>query len=132
MEIQYSLNRKIPVDAIIDVLNLSGIRRPTEDRGRIAAMFEAADLVVSAWHEGRLVGIARSLTDFCYCCYLSDLAVARPYQGAGIGKALVARTRQEIGPKSMLLLVAAKEAVDYYPKIGMDRLDRAFIIHREE
>jgi len=131
MAIHYSLTKEIAVDAIIEVFYSSGINRPTKDPQRINKMFEAADLVVSAWDGDLLVGIARSLTDFCYCCYLSDLAVRAPYQGAGIGRELVARTRAAIGPQSMLLLVAAPSAVDYYPKIGMEPLNRAFIYHRE-
>gem|GEM_PF-57499 len=131
MEITYTLRKDIPVNAVIAVLESSGINRPTEDPARIEAMFQAADLIVSAWHGDQLVGIARSLTDFCYCCYLSDLAVRKEYQSAGIGKELVARTRREIGPQSMLLLLAAPSAVDYYPKLGMEKMERAFIYNRE-
>lgn len=133
MSITYAQTKDIPVAAIIEVLNSSGINRPTTDISRIQTMFDAADLVISAWDTdtGQLVGIARSLTDFCYCCYLSDLAVHKAYQSAGIGKELVARTRLEIGPQTMLLLLAAPSAVDYYPKLGMEKMDRAYVYYRE-
>lgn len=131
MAIHYSLTKEISADAIIDVFNSAGINRPTQDPERIKTMFAKADLIISAWDGDQLVGIARSLTDFCYCCYLSDLAVSKPYQSAGIGKELVSRTRQAIGPQSMLLLVAAPSAVGYYPKIGMEPVNRAFIFPRE-
>ena len=123
--------KEIPVDSIIAVFKSSGIHRPTDDRSRIEKMFKAAYLVLSAWEGDQLVGIARSLTDFCYCCYLSDLAVHKDYQNKGIGKALLEATRVAIGPQSMLLLVAAKQAKGYYQKIGMQLLDRAFIYNRE-
>lgn len=131
MSISYALSKDIPVEAIISLLDSSGINRPTSDPHRIEAMFRASDLTISAWDGDLLIGIARSLTDFCYCCYLSDLAVRKEYQSAGIGKALVALTREKIGPQTMLLLLAAPSAVDYYPKLGMEKMDRAYIYPRE-
>ena len=131
MPIIYAINKVIPIDAIIEVFDSSGINRPTSNKKRIESMFKAADLTISAWDGDQLVGIARSLTDFCYCCYLSDLAVRKEYQHEGIGKELVRRTRREIGPQSMLLLLAAPSAVAYYPKLGMEKMDRAFILNRE-
>jgi len=132
MAIFYSTEKNIPVQAIIEVFQSSGIKRPTAAPQRIEAMFQAADVVISAWADDQLIGIARSLSDFCYCTYLSDLAVRKEYQNQGIGKQLIALTRQQVGPSSMLLLVAAPSAIDYYLKLGMDKLDRAFIFNRAQ
>jgi predicted N-acetyltransferase YhbS len=95
-------------------------------------MYANSNLVVTAWDDERLVGISRALTDFSYCCYLSDLAVANNYQKAGIGKMLVALTKEFLGDECMLLLLAAPSAIDYYPKIGMEKLDNAFMIKRKQ
>jgi len=78
--IQYQVNAELSVADVIRVFNASGIVRPTQDAARIEKMFAQANLVVSAWHEGALVGVARGLTDHSYCCYLSDLAVDQAYQ----------------------------------------------------
>ncbi|HVX57020.1 MAG TPA: hypothetical protein VHA37_04770, partial [Candidatus Saccharimonadales bacterium] len=75
MEITYRTGVVPATPEIISVVDSSGIHRPTGDPARIALMFERADLVVTAWDGDLFVGVARSLTDFCYCCYLSDLAV---------------------------------------------------------
>lgn len=123
----------IPTTAeIIGVYNSSGLNRPTGDAHRIAKMYANSNLVVTAWDGDLLVGVARSITDFCYACYLSDLAVRMEYQKQGIGKELVALTRKAISPESMLLLLSAPAAMDYYPKIGMDKMDNAFMIKREK
>jgi predicted N-acetyltransferase YhbS len=86
--------------------------------------------VVSAWDEDKLVGIARSLSDFCYCCYLSDLAVRQEYKKLGIGKKLIALTKEKIGDQSMLFLLSAPSAMDYYPKINFEKVENGFIINR--
>lgn len=118
------------VEAFVDILERSGLaaRRPVADRARIAAMLAGASLIVGARDdEGRLVGVARSLTDFSACCYVADLAVDAAYQRRGIGGELVARTHAEAGGAAItLLLLSAPSALDYYPKIGLARLANCF------
>ena len=118
----------------VDVANLfeqSGIKRPYDDLRRIENMLERADVIISAWDGEKLVGIARALTDFVYCCYLSDLAVDREYQHKGIGKVLVRQLQTKIGDQCSLVLISAPGAMDYYPKIGFTASDRAFVIPRK-
>jgi len=129
-EIIYSSNRIPDTKEIIDVYRSSGISRPIADPARISKMYANSNLIITAWAGDELVGIARSLTDFCYCCYLSDLAIKREYQKRGIGKKLVELTKEKIGEQTTLILLAAPSAIDYYPKIGMDKIDNGFIIRR--
>jgi len=120
--IEYRTDRAPSVPEFADLLRRSTLaeRRPVDDAAALAAMLEHANLVVSAWQEGRLVGVARSLTDFAYCCYLSDLAVDASLQRAGIGRALIAATQAALGPRAKLILLAAPAAMDYYPRLGFD------------
>lgn len=94
-------------------------------------MLDNSNLIISAWAAGKLIGISRALTDFCYCCYLSDLAVDKKYQRIGIGKELIEMTRKEIGEQSMLLLLSAPGAMNYYPKIKFEKVNNGFIINRK-
>ncbi len=132
MEIIYKSGITPETDSIIEVYNSSGLNRPTSDRDRIVEMYANSNLVVTAWVNDQLVGIARSLTDFCYCCYLSDLAVRKDYQKHGIGKQLINLTREKIGPKTTLLLLSAPSAMEYYPKIGFRKVENGFIIDRTQ
>lgn len=119
MTIEYRTGNDLDLDEVIELYRAStlGARRPVDDRERMRAMLAGANLVVSARDGRRLVGIARSLSDFAYCTYLSDLAVDAAYQRRGIGKELVRRT-QQLGGRATVLLFAAPAAVDYYPRIG--------------
>jgi ribosomal protein S18 acetylase RimI-like enzyme len=131
MKIDYKTQVMPPLDAILEVFCSSGINRPINDRSRIQQMFQSADLVITAWAGNLLVGIARSLTDFCYCCYLSDLAVRKEYQQMGIGKTLVQQTIEQVSDKTTLVLVAVWAAADFYAHIGMERIENGFIIKRK-
>jgi GNAT superfamily N-acetyltransferase len=127
--ITYRTGNDIGLDAMIELYvdSTLGERRPVDDRERMGRMLEEADLVLTAWDGGKLVGISRSITDWVYCTYLSDLAVRADYQGRGIGKELVRRTR-EATPQATVILLAAPKAVDYYPKIGMTRHESAWVL----
>jgi len=94
-------------------------------------MIENANLTLTAWDGEKLVGIARAVTDFSYCCYLSDLAVDRAYQRQGIGKELIRRMRQMLGDEVMILLLAAPEAMEYYPHIGFSKVENGWLIRRK-
>jgi len=75
MNITYSTTIQPQAQQVIELYDDSGLKRPTHDAARIAMMYANSSLVVTAWDGDKLVGVARSLTDFCYACYLSDLAV---------------------------------------------------------
>jgi len=128
--ITYRLGNDLDLDQVIELYRSStlGERRPVDDRATMAAMLRHANLVVTAWDGNRMVGIARSFSDFAYVTYMSDLAVDAAYQCQGIGKELIRRTVEIAGPKAYLTLLAAPKAVDYYPHIGFTRHESAWIL----
>src|SRR6478752_4892140 len=115
--IEYHHNCSLDPVEVVRVFNASGINRPTADLARIARMFAAPSLVISAWQGGRLVGVSRALTDYSYCCYLSDLAVDKALQGKGVGTELIRRTQAIIGDEVSLILLSAPGAMSYYPAV---------------
>ena len=132
MDIVYRVGVVPKAGAIIEVYNSAGLKRPVDDVARIAKMYHNSNLIITAWHGEKLVGVARSLTDFCYCCYLSDLAVSQAYKKAGIGKALIAATRNHLGDEVTLILLSAPAAMEYYPKAGFDAIQNGLIIPRKK
>ncbi|MCB0611074.1 MAG: GNAT family N-acetyltransferase [Lewinella sp.] len=133
MAITYQIENDLPADEFTAVLRAStlGLRRPVDDPERMAAMVRHANLIVTARLDGKLVGVARSVTDFVFCTYLSDLAVDQALQRQGIGRELIRRTKLAT-PQAKLILLSAPAAVDYYPRIGMTRHDAAFYLDDAE
>ena len=127
--ISYRAGNDLDLDAVIDLYRTStlGLRRPVDDRSRMQQMLRNANLVITAWDRDLLVGISRSLTDFSYATYLSDLAVRESHQRRGIGKELIRRTQQASAPASIVLL-AAPAAELYYPHIGFTHHPQAWIL----
>jgi predicted N-acetyltransferase YhbS len=133
VSITYRSDIKITAQDFIALLRRSTLdqRRPVDDSVRIQKMLDHGNVLVTAWAEEKLVGVSRALTDFSFCCYLSDLAVDEAYQHQGIGKELVRRTHEVAGEQTALILLAAPTAVSYYPKIGMEQFPHCFIIKRK-
>ncbi|NMM38425.1 MAG: GNAT family N-acetyltransferase [Glaciimonas sp.] len=128
--IVYAQNRRITPEQLAAVFTRSGINRPVDDLARMEKMLQHGNLLITAWDGANLVGVARALTDFSFCCYLSDLAVDREYQKNGIGQALIEQVRSAIGNDAMLLLLAAPSAMSYYPKVGFEAVANGWIIPR--
>lgn len=131
--ITYRVGNDLDLDAVIELYRAStlGERRPVDDRGRMGAMLRNANLVVSAWAGDRLVGLARSVTDFAYCTYLSDLCVRASHQRGGIGRELIRRT-QSLGGTATVILLSAPKAVDYYPRVGFTQHPSAWWLKPED
>lgn len=128
--INFKVNALVTTDQFIGLLESStlGERRPIQDRVCMEGVIANSNLIVSAWDESLLVGIARSVTDFHYACYLSDLAVHKSYQRSGIGKRLQSLTQQQLGPLCKLILLAAPEANSYYGPLGYTHNDRGWVL----
>jgi ribosomal protein S18 acetylase RimI-like enzyme len=115
---------------VIKLYNESALPRPIDDEKRIQKMLENSSLIVTAWDKDKLVGVCRSVTDWVWCCYLSDLAVSPTYKKSGIGKKMIDLTKEKVGEQCMILLLSVPTAMTYYPKVGFTIEDRAFSIPR--
>ena len=132
-EIVYAVEKSLDVSEFIEVLKNSTLaeRRPINDEQRISSMCNNANLIVTARLNGKLIGVARSVTDFVYCTYLSDLAVDLKFQKKGIGKRLIEETKNQT-PLAKLILLSAPAAVEYYPKLGMTKHNHCYFIDAVE
>jgi GNAT superfamily N-acetyltransferase len=130
MNIIYKTDADISVEQAIALYKRStlGERRPVDNPKIFEGMLKNASVTVSAWHNNALVGISRTLTDFTYVAYLSDLAVDAKFQKQGIGKRLISETRGALGKECMLVLLAAPKANTYYAKLGFESNPSAWIM----
>lgn len=130
MNIIYETTSTLSVDSFIDILNRStlGERRPVDDLECIENMIKNADIIVTAVVDNKIIGVARAVSDYSYCCYLSDLAVDVDFQHQGIGKILIQKVQEQLGVKCKLILLSAPAAVGYYPKIGFTQHPSAWVI----
>ena len=130
LRIEYKINAQISVDQFIDLLLRSTLseRRPIDDHECLQGMVNNSNLMITAWDGDMLIGIARSITDFHYACYLSDLAVDKQYQKSGVGRRLQTTTQEQLGEKCKLILISAPDANSYYEHIGYTNNQRCWVL----
>lgn len=131
--IDYGVENDLAPRQFVDVLRRSGLaeRRPVDQPDRVARMLEHANLIVTAREPGgKLVAVARCLTDFAYCCYCSDIAVDREWQGRGIGRGLIRRCREEAGDGANFFLLSAPGVEDFYRRAGMEKYENCYGLRR--
>ena len=134
MKISFKFGNHVDLEKFIELLRSSTLaeRRPIHNKKVMKAILEHGNLIVSAWDDGKIVGIATTLTDFHRVAYLADLAVHVDYQRKGIGKELIQRTKKALKPTCSIVLLSAPKANDYYPKIGFENNPRAWILNATE
>ena len=127
--IEYKIENDLSLEEFKAILEKSTLaeRRPMNEPDRLQKMLEHGNLIITARDNGKIVGVARSITDFHYATYLSELAVDKAYQKKGIGKELIKQTKLN-APKALLILLSAPAAVHFYPKVGMKRHEHCYLL----
>jgi len=128
IQIEFKLDAPLTVQAVADVFRESGIERP-QDGDCIRRMIDHANLTVSAWTGDELIGLARTLTDFCHSAFLCDMAVKKAFQKQQIGRQLIEITKLQLQPTCTLTLLSPPSAAPYYYKAGFEKADNAFVLH---
>lgn len=131
-ELLYRTDISPTAQQVIELYENSGLPRPTHDSERIQKMYDNSNLIVSVWDNELLVGVSRCITDWVWSCYLADLAVRSEYKKFGIGRKLIEMTQETLGEQSMVLLLSVPTAMEYYPKVGFDKVESGFIIQRKK
>jgi len=126
VDLSYSHDRPVTAEVLARLYDRAGLRRPTGDLARMQRMIDDASVLLSVWAADQLIGVARAVTDWSFCCYLSDLAVDPDWQRQGIGRELIRRLRELLGADVRIILLAAPSAKDYYGHLGFDHLDNAW------
>ena len=120
-------SERLSANAYIDFLKRTnlGSQYPKERfEQRIEKLVQTVSISLVARNEnGEIVGVLFALTDFAYWLWVTDLGVARDYEGQGIGRALMKRAHEEAGGEKdiAIYLVANEKAVPFYEKLGMKK-----------
>lgn len=121
----------IPAAAtLIELFRAAQLNRPLDDPERIAQMYAASNLVVSAWAGDRLVGVLRGWTDGAFDGYVCDLAVHPEFQQSGVGRALLDQVRAE-RPQVQFVLRASQIAREYYQHLGWQKIENGWFQPRQ-
>ena len=125
--ISYQVELSLELNEFQSILEDSGlsVRRPMENLPLLERMIKGSNLLITARSDGKLVGLLRGLSDFCYRSFIADLAVAHAYQGKGIGRQLIQEARNQ-APEARIFLFSAEDAAPFYKKLGFHLHERCY------
>jgi ribosomal protein S18 acetylase RimI-like enzyme len=78
-------------------------------------------LFLAAFDDGRMIGMARAISDGVSDAYIQDVVVARSHRKQGVGKELILRLQSELEKCGIdwIGLVGAPGTENFYRKIGL-------------
>jgi len=105
MNVEITLNcENIDWTIISETLKQVGMAYYSPDKHKRA--FEASFVSVFAWHDGKLVGFGRAISDGVYQAAVYDMAVIPDYQRQGIGTIIMENILKKISDCNIILYAA--------------------------
>lgn len=128
--ITYRTDLRPSAAALAELFRAALLNRPLDDLARIERMYQASNLVVTAWAGERLAGVLRGWTDGAFDGYICDLAVHPEFQKSGVGSALLDKVRAD-RPQVQFVLRASQIAREYYQHLGWQRIENGWFWPRQ-
>jgi ribosomal protein S18 acetylase RimI-like enzyme len=118
--ITYREDRELPLDQLIALYRAN--EWSSADKGEVlrSALLGSHSLI-TAWSEGRLIGLGNAISDGYLVVYYPHLIVLPEYQGKGVGTEIVRRLKANYASFHMHMLVADGKAIGFYKKLGFER-----------
>lgn len=119
--IQYRENDTIPTDSLIALYNSVGWTGYTDHPDKMARLLAGSLWYLSAYSDGRLVGLVRAIGDDCSIAYIQDILVDPEYQRQGIGTALIQAALARFASIRQIVLLTDDTAQTkaFYESVGM-------------
>ncbi len=119
--VQY-VEDQLDIDTYLELRKAVGFRPLTRDQARKA--LNNSLYILTAFQNGRAVGMGRIVGDGAVICYVQDLIIRPEVQGQGIGGTILQNLKDFVlrlgypGTTMMLCLMCAKGREEFYKKYG--------------
>ncbi len=94
----------------------------TKDPQVLMEALAGSSFITCAWSgQGRLIGLARAISDDASICYLQDILVHPDFQGTGVGKALFTKVAERFEHVRQTVLITDDEPQQraFYEAMGL-------------
>lgn len=124
MACEFRLTRELDPADVLRLYAGPGWWEPGDDPGTIPKLLAGSFRVAAAFDGGRLVGMARAVSDGASDAYIQDVVVEPDRRGQGIGSELVRMLVAELRKAgvSWIGLVGAPGTERFYRKLGFSPL----------
>ena len=120
--VDYEIVTSAPVDEIVELYQSAGWWQESPEARAVIPLMIRGSLcfMVARSLEGRIVGMARVISDGHSDAYIQDVVVLPPYRGRGIGRELIQRLTARCVERGIgwIGLVAEPGTADFYESLG--------------
>lgn len=120
MKIEIKEIRDIPKDQLLEIYRLNRWSSAEKPELLHKALSNSHTLV-SAWVDGKMVGIANAISDGYLVVYYPHMIVHPDYQGKGIGTRMMEVMQKKYGAFHQQMLAADSNAIAFYRNCGFQR-----------
>ena len=117
-----STSAQVPDDKLVSLYESVGWTAYTSDPKLLSRAVRSSLFVVTAWSEdGKLVGLARAISDDATICYVQDILVRPDFQDAGVGRTLFASITARFSHVRQTVLITDDEPRQraFYESLGL-------------
>ena len=122
MRVEYEIVKAAPVEEIVELYKAGGWwQENPESRNVIPGMIKGSFcFMVARSLEGRIVGMARVISDGCSDAYIQDVVVLKSHRGRGIGQEMIRRLTQLCVDRKIgwIGLIAEPGTQEFYEELG--------------
>lgn len=125
MVCEFRLTRELDPADVLRLYAGPGWWEPGDDPGSVPKLLAGSFRVAAAFDGGRLVGMARAISDGASDAYIQDVVVEPEHRGRGIGAELVRLLVAELrrAGVSWIGLVGAPGTEGFYRRLGFAPLE---------
>ena len=130
MNIHLSYEKNIDADKLMNLYQSVGWSAYTEDLDLLKEAIQKSLDVVTAWKNGELVGLIRTIGDGLTILYIQDILVLKDYQNRGIGSRLLQEILEQYASvrQKVLLTEEAEDVRAFYEKNGFSSCDKGTLV----
>jgi len=130
MKIELSHEKNIHPEDLMKLYQNVGWSAYTEDLDLLKeAIMKSLD-VITAWEDGELVGLIRTIGDGLIILFIQDILVQNDYQNRGIGSRLLQEILEKYASvrQKVLLTEEAEDVRAFYEKNGFSSCDKGTLV----
>ncbi|MGP9420883.1 GNAT family N-acetyltransferase [Ewingella sp. AOP8-B2-18] len=116
--------------ALVELIDTAGLG--LRELGDLENAFRHSAFCWFGYEQGKLIAVARAISDMTWCSYLSDVAVAPHQQGKGYGRQLMEAVREELLPFGKIFIYAAPDKIGFYQSLDFELLSTGMVCAKGE
>lgn len=130
MEFEYKRDNQPPLDQVLLLYTDAQWTNYTKDPKQLQEAIRRSTYVLTCYHEQKLVGMLRVISDEMTIAYVQDILVLKAYKRNGIGRKLMRKALDNYSDLRQFVLLTddSSETRCFYEALGFESCDKGKLV----